>query len=297
MTKRSLSNYIYDRIMSYIVRIENKWMMGMRRKGQLLYLSELIPHFAGKKIFGFANGGSVSNLKGVERLKGYNLITVHDGPFHFYDKYGFMPNMWYLHYGPSAQVVMDHEKKKRLDFSDTFVLVPANDSQSVVFFGSSVVRKFMKAHPEATYVLYREIRSSEIAEYIPEEYLKLGVEPLRSLGISSLHSIFLSISSFLGTSAIYFSGVDNLPTGHFYDRDRPYQSIDGKKLLDFPDRERTLALDVKVRRLCVEHGIDVFRLEKEETLFMSHVFKDFEEALEEASPKIRPRDIVSSGGI
>jgi hypothetical protein len=291
MLKDIFSNDIYDKAISFIIRGENNRMMKMRESGKLFYLAELIPHFSGKKVFMFGNGGSVANLRGVEKLKDYNLMSVHDGPFHFYDKYGFMPNIWYLHYGPSAQVVMDHEKKKQLDFSNTFILVPANDSNSVVFFGSSIMRKFMKEHPEAVYVLYREIRNSEIISYIPEEYMKYGVEPLRSLGTSTLHNVFIPIGGFLGISTIYFSGIDNMPTGHFYDRDRPYQTIDGSRVLDFPDRDLTLKMDEKVRNLCAESNMNIFRLEKEETLFTDYVLINFVEAIEKASGRINPEDI------
>jgi hypothetical protein len=264
-----------NKAINLIIKRENREITKMREEGSLIYLSELTPYFDKKKIFGFANGGSVSNLKDISRLQNKNLMAVHDGPFHLYDQYGVMPNLWYLHYAPSAQVVLDHEKNKPLDFSDTFILVPSNDSKSVVSFSSPIVKKFRKMHPEATYVLYREVRNSNIIERLPRTYLDRGVEPLRSLGTSTLHNV----------SSLYFSGVDNLPTGHFYDRNRPYQTINGQ-LLSFPDKDLSLKLDVETRKICPDKGLDVYRLEKEETLFMGHVYKDFEQALSEADQRV-----------
>ena len=68
----------------------------MRKKGKLWYLSELIPLFQKTKIFMFANGGSVANLKDLQRLKNYNLFTVHNGIYYYCTKFGFTPNIWLI---------------------------------------------------------------------------------------------------------------------------------------------------------------------------------------------------------
>jgi hypothetical protein len=276
-----------ERLINKIDLFERRTIERMRADGKLLFLSELIPYFKGTKIFTFANGGSVANLSNVSRLRDFNLMAVHNGPFYMYQMYGFVPNIWYLHFGPSARVVMEDEKQNPLDFSDTFILVPANDSKSTVYFSSPIIKKFRERHPEATYVLYREIRSTEMVKSVPKTYLIEGIEPLRMFGSGSLHSAFLPISGFLGVSTLYFSGEDHLPTGHFYDRSRLYQSMDGR-LLEFPDKERVLTIDAEVQSICAKRNIKVYRLEEKETIFKTYPFLEFDKSLDEASPKIIP---------
>lgn len=276
-----------DKIADRLDLFERRAALRMRQEGRLLYLSELIPHFSGKKLFMFGNGGSVDNLQGVSRLKDYNLLSVHNGPVHFYRKYGFVPNLWYLHYGRTADVVMKEERDTPLDLSGTFILVPANDSVSNVYFSSPVVREFRKRHPEATYVLYREIRDLFTPETISVNYLEKGVEPIMLLGGGNVENCFLPLCGFWGSSTLYFSGVDHLPTGHFYDRDRLYQSIDGK-LLDFPEKEFTLRCAGHAQKAAGARKIRCYRLEEKETVLLSYPHMDFEEALKDASPVIRP---------
>lgn len=270
---------------------ERKTIKKMRNDGHLFFLSELIPFFKGTKLFMFGTGGSVSNLKNVSLLKNYNLMTVTLGPLYMHRMYGFMPNMWFLHFGPIAQIILEEEKKTPLDFSETFILVPANDSQSSVFFSSPIVKEFRKRHPEATFVLYREIRSPTTFNNVHPSYLCHGIEPLRALGGGNVENTFLPICAFLGASTLFFSGVDHFhSTGHFWDRSRFYQSIDGRKI-DFPDEKLILKCASMAKAICLQKNIKCYRLEAEETVLKTYPYIDFEQALVQASPKITPKTI------
>ncbi len=286
-----MSRYLIDRILEKICDkidiSERKTIKDMRERGKLLFLSELIPCFKGAKLFMFGTGGSVDNLKDVSRLKNYNLLTVSLGPLYMYRKYKFIPNIWYLHYWKSAKVILEEEKITPLDFSDTFILVPANDSQSAVYFNSAIMKEFRRKHPEATYVLYREIRKSQSPENISINYMCQGIEPFHLLGGGNIENCFLPIGGYLGISKIYFSGVDHLPTGHFWDRARLYQTMDGE-LIDFPDKELTLKTSSVAQAIANRRGIKIYRLEPEETIFMNYPYLDFEKAFAEASPRITP---------
>ena len=293
-----LSRYLRDRILEKICSkldlFERESIKKRKQEGKLLFLSELIPYFKGTKVFMFGTGGSVDNLNDVARLKNYNLMTVSSGPIYMYRKYGFIPNLWYLHYGPTAQVVLEKEKKTLLDFSETFILVPANDSQSAVHFSSPIVKEFRRRHPEATYVLYREIREPYRRSYsAPETYLSECIEPLRMLFGGTLTSVFLPLCGYFSISTLYFSGVDNLPTGHFWDRNRFYQATDGTQL-DFPNKELTLKFAAIAQAICKRKNIKVCRLEVEETIFKNFPYLNFDKALAEASPKITPKHIEQS---
>ena len=273
-----------------IIKKENSEISRLRDKGKLLYLSELIPYFRGKNIFTFANGGSVANLKRVERLESYNLLSVHTGPLHFYREFGIMPNLWYYHWGHTANMILEEEKKTPLDFSETFILVPSSDSQSAVLFGSAVFRKFRRLHPEATYVLYREKRAFLCPENITETYMEEGVEPIYALGGGNVENSFLPICGFLGVKRLYFCGVDHLPTGHFWNRKLQYQTVRGEPL-DFPDEQATLECSRYAIEKCRSRGMECFRLEKNETIMKSYPYINFDDALSKASYRIRPSDI------
>lgn len=280
---------ILRKISNKIDLFERKTIKKMRNNGHLFFLSELIPFFKGTKLFMFGTGGSVSNLKNVSVLKNYNLMMLSLGPLYMYRIYGFMPNMWFLHFGPTAQIVLQEEKKTPLDFSETFILIPANDSQSNVFFSSPIVKEFRKRHPEATFVLYREIRSPMTFNNVHPSYLCHGVEPLRALGGGNVENTFLPICAFLGVSTLFFSGVDHLQsTGHFWDRNRFYQSVAGEKL-DFPDKKLTLKCASITQAICAKKNIECYRLEAKETVLKTYPYIDFEKALVQASPKITPK--------
>lgn len=283
--------YLLNKILDRFDLFERKTIVKMRKEGKLFFLSELIPYFRETKVFMFGNGGSVANLKDVSKLKDYNLLSVHNGPVHFFRQYGFVPNLWFVHYGPTLKVVLKEEKKTPLDFSGTLILVPANDSDSSVYFSSPIVKKFRKKHPEAIFVLYREKESPMKYNDIAPSYLSLGVEPFRLLEGGNVENCFLPISGFLGVKTLFFSGVDHMQsTGHFYDRSRVYQSISGRKA-DFPDEKRTLKCASIAKRIAAEKNIECFRLEQEETILKTYPYIDFEEALKQATPKITPQMI------
>jgi len=270
--------------------LERKTIANMRADKKLFYLSELIPYFKGTKIFMFANGGSVANLKNVERLNNYNLSTVHTGPLHIFRKYGFMPSMWYFHWRLTAPIILGAEKETPLDFSRTFVLVPANDSQSNTYFSDPLFKIFRKKHPEATYVLYRENRNFVGPEKISKNYLLEGVEPLHTLGGGNVENSFLPICGFLGVSTLYFCGVDHLPTGHFWDRNLPYQTVRGE-LSEFPDEAEILKCSAYALSVCEKRNIQCFRLEAEETVLKVYPHIDFDEAIAQASPRVAPESV------
>jgi hypothetical protein len=264
----------------------------MRADGKLWYLSELIPLFEKKKIFMFANGGSVANLKDVGRLKDYNLFTVHDGIFYFYKKYGFIPNMWIIRFDGAPNSILELDKKKELDLSDTFIFVPSSDSiGSITTFNSPGVIKLRKIYPEATFVLFREIRnfSNDNSNY-PKTLFDKGVEPVQGLGGANVEYAFLPFGGFLNVDTIFFSGVDHLPTGHFYDRGKQYQAIDGT-IAKFSDEENTLKCSQLAKEIWEKKGKKVYRLEKKETILQSYEYLDFENAIKLASNKITPQHL------
>lgn len=269
---------------------ERKTLLQMREQGQLRFLSELVPYFQNTDIFCFGTGGSVANLEDVERLRDHNLMICTTGPLHLYRRYGFMPSIWVTHNWDSVRVLLDGDVETPLDFSDTFIFVPANDSHSKIHFSSPLIKELRRKHPEATYILYRELVHG-IKDYsIPPNYLTSGVEPIEMHYGSVLEGLFLPFCGFLGASVLYFSGIDQLPTGHFWDREFEYQSIYGEKL-DFPQHENTIKINKMLLEYCLQRDFRIFRLEANETMLQMYPHLNFEQALAQASPRIGPSQI------
>jgi len=285
--RRKIRNRIFKLLDNKIDLFGNKLFKKMRERGHILYLSELSPFFKGAKIYTFGTGGSIANLKDVSRLLNYNLMMTTTGPYYCYLKYGFVPNLWILTYAPIIEKIFENEKRKAFDLSNTFILVPTNESESKINIKTPVVKELMLKHPEATYVLYRCIlhtRSSPIK--VPITYLQKDIEPIHGISSNILDHLFFPVSFFLDVSTIYFSGVDLIPsTGHFWDRNLHYQTMDGKPL-NFPEDKIMHEAAGIVQRICKQKNKKIFRLEKNETVLQSYPYIGFDKSLKEASPKI-----------
>ncbi|MEZ4753479.1 MAG: hypothetical protein R3A13_04105 [Bdellovibrionota bacterium] len=288
--KGTVTYRVWSRFLESVDPWERKKIKQMRQEGKFLYLSELIPHFQGTSIYSFGTGGSVSNLSNLERIREKNLMIVTSGPVHFNRVYGVVPNIWLIHNTDSVKMFLKEEESDPLDFSDTFIFVPANDSYSKLYFSSRVIQQLRDRHPEATFVVYREIFPQIDDFVIPKYFMRLGYEPLRALHGSVLEALFIPLAGYLGISSLYFSGIDQLPTGHFWDRKFNYQSIDGKPL-DFPAHENTLKINKLLSEFCPKNGLEIFRLEKEETLLKIYPYVSFDESFSKASAKITPATI------
>jgi len=269
-----------------VYRIET---FSLRKKGKLTNLKSIAPLFKGKDLFVLGTGGSVANLKNVDRLKDCNVMTVTTAPLFLYREYGFVPNVWLIHNPDSIEMFFEMLKNEKLDFSNTFILVPANNSNSKVYFDSAIIRKLRKQFPEATYVLYKERLKTRDAETddIESLCLKEGVEPIQRLKGGTLENLFLPFSAYLGIKKVYFSGIDHMDTGHFWDRDREYQLKDGTPA-KFADAVTILQHSEIAQEIVKKTGMDVYRLEKEETVLKNYPLIDFDNVLANSSTRIIP---------
>jgi len=285
--KNKIRNRIYNFLDNKLDLFGKQLFMSMRDNGHILYLSELIPFFKGTKIYTFGTGGSIVNLKDVSRLRNFNLMMTTTGPYHCSLTYGFVPNLWVLTYPPIIERIFEFEKNKTFDLSNTFVFVPTNESQSKINIKSPVVKELVLRHPEATYVLYHCILHTRTWPIrVPKTYLMKGIEPIHGISSNILDHLFFPLCFFLDVSTIYFSGVDLIPTtGHFWDRNFHYQTMDGKPL-HFPEEERMHSAAKIVQSICNKNNKKIFRLEKKETVLQSYPFIDFDQSLKDASPKI-----------
>ena len=264
----------------------------LRRTHRIVQIRSLIPYFEGTTTFAFATGGSLSNLSGLERVKDHNVLMLTTAPVQFFRLYGVMPNLWLIHNPESvtmaAQAIKHHGLEDSIDFRNTFVLVPDNNSASKIRFSSKRMRTLRNVIGETNYVLYDEqVYDSRQKIRIPGGYAKVGYEPIRTMNGSSVEASFIPFLGYLGIKTIYFGGVDHMDTGHFWDREDPWQNADGSPKT-FTDSEWVM----ESGHLAIEHlkeaGISVLRLEKEETMLKHYPYIDFEEALARSSERVLP---------
>jgi hypothetical protein len=267
----------------------------LRKNKQIIYMNELSQYFQSSSVFTFATGGSLSNINGLEKLKNKNIFIMNAGIVHFYRLYGVMPNMWFIHNPDSIEITLreveKYNLKNKLNFSNTFIFIPNNFSNSKhCQFSSKAFKKFRKSiNNDAIFVLYNENYKTKLPSNIPENYLE-SIEPIEVISGSSVEAVFLPWLNFIGIKTIFFSGVDHMDTGHFWDRKEYYQDINGRAL-NFQPNELIFECGRVARAKCKEKGISVYRLEKTETILQDYEYIEFDKAYEMASEKILPKDL------
>ena len=282
--------------------IESFRMRRMKRTGDLIDIEDLIPIFENETSFAFATGGSLSNIKDLERAAKHNVLMLTTAPVHCFRLFGLMPNLWLIHNSDSVRMTIkaldEYGLRGKLDFSDTYVLIPDNKSKSKVKFSSKSVRNLRSAIGAAKYTLYSERLypgGESSADYasgraVPDNYLEPGSEPIALMNGSSVEAVILPFLSYLGIREIYFGGVDHMDTGHFWDRNDPWQNRDGSPRM-FNDSEIVVAAGEVALRIVKERGIRVYRLEETETILKHYPHLEFDKALQLATLRIRPKDI------
>jgi len=291
---------ITKNIITLINPINRIKQWNLRKQWKILKIKELIKVFEWKSIYTFATGGSITNLNNIEKLKDYNLISVCLWPAYFKKKYWFIPNIRFIHWAEIVPQLLDIVKKENMNFSlkDTFVFVPSDRSlKSKDTFSSKRIKLLCKTHPEATFVLYKEKDGNHTPywskNFREEYYAKKWHEPIERLEWGYVENGFLPIAWYLWIKQIFFSWCDHMATWHFWDRERQYQTVDGKPLV-FPKNERMITGMNIAKKIAEIRWIKINRLEKNETIFKEYDFTDFETSLHLASKKITPKDILKT---
>jgi len=298
LVKRFLFRIKY-RLFLYLNLTQWLCLYRLRKAKKLFYLKELQRVFSGQDVFAFGTGGSVDNLKNIEVLASKNTLFLTTGPLYCFLTYGFMPNMWFIHNSPSVEAVMLEIEERgildQLDFSNTFIFVPSNFSNSKdIHFSSPTFIKFREMiGDEAVFVLYEEHYtgclpgSANLADFLSGKY------PITPLIGSGVENIFIPFLHYIGVKNIFFSGVDHMSTGHFWDRAHMYQNLDGSKInfQEMQANEFIFECGRIARRKCKNLGISVYRLEKNETILQGYEYISFKTAVNASSPKIRPKGL------
>ena len=266
----------------------------LKKSGKLFYLRELRQEFNGQDVFAFGTGGSINNLNNFGRLANKNTMFLTTGPLHCHIKYGFIPNMWFVHNPESVSALIKEAEDRgildNLDFSKTFIFVPSNFSNSKdIHFSSPTFIKFREMIKDrAIFVLYRERYKGCLPDSDDFNEFMSDRSPIIPLIGSGVENIFIPFLHYIGVKNIFFSGVDHLNTGHFWDRNHHYQNSDGH-LLNFQDiqaNELIYECGRLARIKCKEKSVNVYRLEREETILKDYEYMDFEDALTMATKKL-----------
>jgi hypothetical protein len=117
--------------------------------------------------------------------------------------------------------------------------------------------------------------------------------PIIPLIGSGVENIFIPFLHYIGVKNIFFSGVDHMDTGHFWDRARHYQDLDGtiRNFQEIQANKFIYECGRVARKKCKEKGLNVYRLEKEETILQDYEYIDFDKAFSLATGKITPQDL------
>jgi len=136
---------------------------------------------------------------------------------------------------------------------------------------------------KAIFVLYDEvfrgIETSDSDNYLNDNY------PINLLVNTGVENIFLPFLHFIGVKNIFFSGIDHMDTGHFWDRDRLYQQLDGTLVKLRQDDDIYKGIKFAKNR-ANQVGIGIYRLEKNETILQEYEYIEFDKAYKIASNKI-----------
>jgi len=297
MKARGLPGRLRSHLLTHFDPLEKLRMGRMRRSGSLVSIGDLVLKFSGSTFFAFATGGSLSNIDGLDRIENHNTLMLTTAPIHFFKMYGVMPNLWLIHNSPSVRMAIEtidsYGLRGKIDFSKTIILVPDNDSRSKLHFSDINLRRLRKVVGKTTYALYNEniysgveqISDFESKTAVPSHYLEPGVEPIQLMNGSSVETVILPFLSYLGVKEIYFGGVDHRDTGHFWDRNDPWQEEDGTPK-SFSDTELVEASGKAAIIEAELKSISVFRLEPEMTALTHYKHIEFESALKRSSKRL-----------
>lgn len=299
---RPLLSQLYDTKLR-IDLSDNIKVKKLKDEGRLLQMEDLHSFFKGKSVFTFGTGGSIANLKLPERLKDKNLVIVTTGFVRFYLTYGIVPNIWLVHNPETVIQTIDLIKKhgllEKINFDEVIFLVPSNNSTSKIHshFSAAPFKQFRNfINHRGVYVLYNENFRGNIPETVHDSYLEEFANPIRGLRGTAVESLYLPFMRAIGVKTIFVCGVDNMETGHFWDRNHQYQTVQGKPLsFEAITPKSLISRSVKVaKEKCHKLGAKVFRLEPEETILKDfYELIDFDKALQMADKRITATDLIS----
>jgi hypothetical protein len=269
----------------------------MKSSNDLVNISELVSTFSGSTCFAFATGGSLSNITSLGKVADHNVLMLTTAPIHSFHLFGLLPNLWLIHNPESVRMAVtaidEYGLRGKIDFSNTYILVPSNRSNSKVRFSSKRMRELRNAIGPAKYVHYTESiypGNEHPDDYtsgsaIPAHYLQRGHEPISLMNGSSVEAAILPFLAYLGIREVYFGGVDHMDTGHFWDRNDPWQNADGSPK-SFDDLEIVRAAGKVALEYTAKIGMSVFRMEETETNLQHYPHINFDRALDRASARI-----------
>jgi hypothetical protein len=270
-------------------------LRALRRCGRLVQIRSLIRAFEGRSVFAIGSGGSLRNLSQVERLGRRNVLALSSAFVMCKKHYGFFPNLWLAHNSESIRFTTATMIRENIcrDLTGVFVLIPDNFTESKIHLSSASFRAFRRLTQDtATYVTFRERQFNKAATVddfvsgraIPSSFLAKGVEPIELVNGSGVEAGVLPFMCYLGVRRIYFSGIDNLPTGHFWN-----PAPASKPLTEFCDNALAIAIATAAKARLDRLGVEVFRLEQEMTILRDvYEYREMDEALESSDDIITP---------
>lgn len=198
--------------------------------GRYLPFSFIKSKLQNKSAFFLATGGSA--IKYLDQELDKKLVfTQNAAPYYLIKNFNIKPNFWILKNQDSIKMFLRLSGVFKLDYSNIILLVPSLQSYSKVNISHPLLQRLIFKIPNLKYSTFDEIYQPYIT-YNELNYFAHFHDKsiLRYPNGSSLEALFIPLALSLGIKKMFFSGVDQLSTGHFWDKNEYYQDINGKKL-------------------------------------------------------------------
>ena len=245
-------------------------LFAMRRSFKLIDIGDFSQHLSSPKLFCFATGKSLAYLDKnlLSKSKDLNTIIFSTGVVKYTEHFNVLPKAWFIHNEDSVLMTLEQIKDSKilanlLQERPLFVFVPKNSSISKnCHISSNVIRKLRRLDLNFVFVLYNEnYRNISLDSDISEFKI---TDRMRGFAGTNVETAFIPLAIRLGCNELFFSGVDHIDHGHFWDYSSAYVDKYGNKISisDIFTQEFMKKSFIKSQILCNYSHLSVFRLTK-----------------------------------
>lgn len=230
----------FAKLVRFILKAYHKLFFSLYEQGRYIPINKIQARLKKSSVIFIGTGGSSRHIL-CKELNNLLTFSINLGPYYAKTKFGIDINFWLIRNADSLDMFFKLPSNKGIKFNDTILLIPSLESKSKVTLMSHQIRRLLDEHPELKFSTFFEINQPNIDNLKVENYY-FNNFPLRYTIGSALESVFIPLSISMGISKIFFSGVDQNDTGHFWNHLENYQDKKGKKL-NFPNFSRIIKVN------------------------------------------------------
>lgn len=226
----------------FILKAYHKLFYSLYEQGRYIPINKIQARLKKSSLIFIGTGGSSSHII-CEELNNLLTFSINLGPYYAKTKFGIDINFWIIRNTDSLDMLFKLPGNKNIKFNDTILLIPSLESKSKISLMSHQIRRLLNEHPELKFSTFFEINQPNIdINDLKTENYYFNNFPIRYTIGGALESLLIPLSISFGVSSIYFSGIDQRQTGHFWDLDMFYQDKNGNKL-EFPNQKKLIEIN------------------------------------------------------